>query len=378
MLHDACIRHMHTLVDPSVVARHIQQEMRNFPDIEIGIRENLPTRRFRELERVIRDASTRVRSIRDLLETFDGYRERLKSVDRGRLPTANLPIPTVQSLMGDVEAMERRFAKLLLGPQMIAVVTDDIKLSDGTNDPFNFGPFKIVLDLHDYATDEGSSYYTVRACSPRCPENHEDMEHPHTSNFILCEGSASNPIERALNEGRFFDFFHIVNNTLQVYNASSPHLKLGAWTHNESDMECSDCGDSVDEGDDYRCTCCDNTFCSSCSTYCEGGDISLCNGCRENRGRACPGCDQYGAQECEQHVNDRCMVCSNVVPDDDFCECRDGGICNRCVDRLRELPSACDGCCDLESCSIIPEVLKTPDEDEDEAEAATESVVTGG
>ena len=124
--------------------------------------------------------------------------------------------------------------------ETLSVVTPPIELHD-----VYLGKFEIRLDLSSLRNSSpyeviahDSSYATV-----------DGTTHPHVSSNSLCEGTAQRPIQQALNDGRLFDFFMIVHQTLQTYNSGSAYISLSDW----HGVECRECGDSIRDEDAYSC-----------------------------------------------------------------------------------------------------------------------------
>lgn len=210
----------------------------------------------------------------------------------------------------ELRAVEEEFEDVTcdLRADILAVTTPPIVLEG-----VPFGSFEIRLDWNQL--DESSPYHVV-ALEPHYPVNRSDITHPHVQDDHLCEGDAARSLRKALLSGRLYDFFQIVNQTLNTYNASSPYLKLSRWS--ESSASCNDCEADIDLDDAYGCNRCGTTLCESCSVYCEQCNDRTCSSCS----RYCAGCDCYFCRGCLT----KCPDCSDL-----FCEgCLDDGICKQC------------------------------------------------
>ncbi len=123
-------------------------------------------------------------------------------------------------IVNDLKALERDFAdvELDLKNQTISVTTEPIEL-DGTY----FGEFQVVLELRYL----GESHpYHVIAKDPQTAAASDLTTHPHVQGESLCEGDGGQPIKHALAGGRIHDFFRVVHQILQTYNASSAYTLL--------------------------------------------------------------------------------------------------------------------------------------------------------
>ena len=161
------------------------------------------------------------------------------------------------------------------------------------------GPFEIRLHW-DRIRSGGADAYQVVALDPRPSATRDDVTHPHVRQEELCEGEGRQPIRRALAEGRLLDFFLLVSNLLQSYNAESPFVALADWFAES----CADCGSLVDEEDRYVCTECDSSLCDECQRQCSNCGDSFCSDCVG----PCEGCDDQFCQSCLAAV--RRMPCA--------------------------------------------------------------------
>jgi len=220
--------------------------------------------------------------------------------------------PSIQSagdICRDLLALSKEFNVVAwsLKEQTLSVTTPDIVLQG-----IGLGPFEIRLS---WAPDQEGLEYKVIAKDPNPSSPDDTVTHPHVRDEELCEGEGRGPIERALSEGRVYDFFLLVLNILQTYNGGSPHVSLAHWHGNR----CSGCGDSISEGDGYSCSSCESEVCDSCLTCCRSCDRSLCSECSSSctrcRQTCCAGCLE-ACIDCDDNVcgccradDDRCLGC---------------------------------------------------------------------
>src|SRR5690606_3706651 len=97
----------------------------------------------------------------------------------------------------------------------VTVVTDDIQLEG-----IPLGPFKIKLD---WSRLGDSQPYEVIAVEANPASSSDDVTHPHVQDNRLCEGDGRQALQKALAQGRLFDFFVLVRQILTTYNPSSAY-----------------------------------------------------------------------------------------------------------------------------------------------------------
>ena len=246
--------------------------------------------------------------VRDLIEEIGRCATQLDKFDNGKL-LSGLAIPSVPMLMSEIEAIEKCFTTIHVAPGLFGVTTDSISLAHDGNE-FEFGAFRIVLSLNDYSNGAPSPF-NVASPDPRRPD-HCSHIHPHVGvSGGLCEGNAELPIKNALNEGRIYDFFNIVYNTLNSYNLESPYVELEAWL-NSHFKSCEGCGDRART--DY-CSQCGNEFCENCRRFCGLGDRYLCVSCTQSAEDGCDECENLGGAGCYVHQNDECEICDRTPID---------------------------------------------------------------
>ena len=380
MLKKALHQRLLHLLDPTAALSSIVERLDNLPDVEKLARIYLSSNRLDWLEQTAADMSRKLRTIRDLIDQADDYQVRIEKFREGILPTSDsLPIPGEATLVKELQALERNFHQSIVAPGALAVVTESIVLEEHEmGESVTLGRFKIVLNLQKYTAFEHSEeMYRVFALDPVYPRHDDSFVHPHVADDILCEGAAKHSIRRALDEGRFYDFFHIVNNTLITYNVDSPHVPLRAWL--EAGHSCEDCGAHIEEGSDYRCDGCDYIFCSTCITHCARASIDICDQCRE-AGSSCFRCDDVGGRDCARHENAPCELCHEIPTDAEEVEC-DAGITfhAECIEDVDELPGCCVGCRLISGCSNLSDDFKpSEEEEEEEEEEDDDDTDTGG
>lgn len=185
-----------------------------------------------------------------------------------------------------------------LRQQTLTVITEPITLEETY-----LGPFRIELDLK---TLGGTATYRVIAENPNCSAASPDVAHPHVSCESLCEGDGSASLDCALRTGRFSDFFQIVIQTLQTYNAHSAYASLDEW---EDCTACHACGDRVSERDCCYCDTCHDSTCENCSTSCPQCGDSACDVCI----RHCEQCGESACTDCLEQTHRTCVAVVQTV-----------------------------------------------------------------
>lgn len=227
-----------------------------------------------------------------------------------------LPKPAV--IFADLMQMEDEFGELSfdIEAKTVSVTTDSIRLDD-----ISFGSFEIRLSINEMSKLYSESPYKVIALDPNPAATDDNVTHPHVSSERLCEGEGVVSIRKAIEQGRFCDFFTMVVNILQTYNPDSPYVSLDDW----DGIACYDCGYTVSSEDCYYCEDCDRDYCSSCSTYCRICDTTVCMGCSFE----CPDCGQPVCQSC----TDKCKECEETICNDCVCE---EGLCKNCEEQRKD------------------------------------------
>ena len=152
-------------------------------------------------------------------------------------------------LFRDLLAAQSQFEELEFDTKTKALAgnTKDIVL-----DGHRFGAFRIVLCLKSLSRS-GRANYEVVAIEPNRPSSNDDVTHPHIQCDGLCEGDAQPAIKLALQQGRLFDFFQIVEQVLGTYNASSAYVSLEDW----EGSRCDTCGDLASSDGSRECAGCE-------------------------------------------------------------------------------------------------------------------------
>jgi hypothetical protein len=253
--------------------------------IEHSIRRGWPI----ALQHSVRELQTQlVRSQRHL----DEVAELLSMPLRCELPTQRLLYDELQTLSDEFEDV--RFD---LREETISIITAPITLEE-----IELGRFRVILSGNDLVT----GLFQVVALDPNPAVTRPEITHPHVNDNRLCEGDASVPLQNALWNGRFGDFFLIVQQTLLTYNSSSPYVSLPDW----NGTRCRICDDSASEDDSCCCDHCEQDVCHSCSNYCDHCCQTACDDCRET----CSHCEERSCASCLAVCPDcRLKYCSNCL-----------------------------------------------------------------
>ena len=256
-----------------------------------------------------KDASDKLRGALDILRSRSAYAiEDLARLSNSRIePSASMICRDIEGLRGEFEELTIDFANKRLTVQTSNISFDYVEL----------GSFEIHLNWK-YIKD--SSPYDVIAVQPNCPSSNDSVTHPHIQGDSLCEGEGADAIRRALDEGRVYDFFCIVDQVLRNYNPHSAYVQIDDW----KGVNCDSCGDNVDSDEVVGCCKCETSLCLDCSTSCE----SCCD-------RYCSEC----ISSCECCGQDVCKYCMKSCDDcgEEFCKsCLFEGTCDDCITQQNE------------------------------------------
>lgn len=232
----------------------------------------------------------------------------LDTLAKNAEPACRCSLPEI---IGDLAALDTDFESVELGVKngTVSVTTEPIELEGVL-----LGPFKIELSLRYLGQ---SHAYRVIATEPQSAATCDSTTHPHVQSETLCEGEGYQAIKHALADGRIHDFFVIVRQILQTYNANSAYISINDWFG----VQCSDCGGTVDEDDSCACARCGGQTGNDCSRACDGCDESFCDDCTS----ICEGCRSYYCNGCLESC-DRC--------DHSFCKhCLTENQCDDCLDQ---------------------------------------------
>jgi hypothetical protein len=225
-----------------------------------------------------------------------------------KTPTSR-QIMSPREIAADMTALLEEFeeVELNLKEKKLAVVTAPIELQE-----VYLGPFRIVLQWEEIGN---SQCYTVVAEDPHPAHSNENATHPHVSGNELCEGDGSVAIHKALAQGRLLDFFILVRQILETFNAASAFVALSRWN---GGVDCSDCGYSMDEEESCGCSRCGTSICSECHQTCAACDEWICGGCSH----PCHDCRETCCRSClKPHPQTSVLTCPNCLkkgdnPDD--------------------------------------------------------------
>ena len=252
-----------------------------------------------------RAASRRLRG--DLAATLDQLRDHVADVQHAlRTPVPVLVMPP-QQIYHDLVALDDEFEEVEIDmtSRTITVKTDPIRLEG-----LYLGPFKIVLHWDRF---DAWAPYDVEATDPHpAVREGDDVVHPHVQHQNLCEGEAKTPLRCALRQGRLFDFFVIVRQTLQTYNPGSAYVAIDEW----SGRRCVDCDTCLGDEGGYSCEQCHSLVCGDCEITCEG-----CGGC--SCGECTSRCEKCNQASCEPCLNTcgRCGApCCQECLKDEVCQ----------------------------------------------------------
>ncbi|MFA5863165.1 MAG: hypothetical protein WC975_00605 [Phycisphaerae bacterium] len=190
----------------------------------------------------------------------------------------------------------------------LSVDTQPIELDD-----LYLGSFQIQLEVKNLWRHYDQASYYVFACDPHTASSNDEVTHPHVSSDRLCEGDGSAAINMALHEGRIYDFFTLVSNILNTYNAASAYVTIEDW----NGRSCYECGSEMSEDYVYFCQFCSREFCEECSSYCHSCDTTVCLSCLDR----CPECEERVCKDCLKTCKECGQKCCTSCMDDNELIC---------------------------------------------------------
>jgi hypothetical protein len=230
-----------------------------------------------------------------LLQDFDytaGRLQREIELLRQNLASSGTPklVTTASEIAADLIALDDEFESVTLDlkERSATVLTASITLED-----VYLGPFRVVLHWEQIGRTRA---YVVHAEEPNCPEDRDDVTHPHVQENHLCEGEGAAPIKASLNAGRLLDFFVLIRQILGTYNPESAHISLANW---HGGVSCTSCDSTLPRDDYSTCERCVEPLCGSCSSGCDGCSRYVCNEC---------------SGDCAQCGNHFCLGCLTSPP----------------------------------------------------------------
>ncbi|MDD5458127.1 MAG: hypothetical protein PHF37_01870 [Phycisphaerae bacterium] len=219
-------------------------------------------------------------------------------------------LPKLSDIYAELIQTEQEFGQITFdaSEKTLSVTTEPITLEG-----ICLGPFEIRLFIGWIPKLYSSAVYRVIALEPNPAGSDDNITHPHVSSQCLCEGDGHYAIKSAIEQGRFCDFYTLVVNILQTYNADSPYVALSEW----QGFCCYDCGCSMSDDERYYCEYCDHDYCPNCSTCCQSCDVTICLGCAYE----CPSCNEPVCRSCTAICED-CSekFCKDCLNEENLCE----------------------------------------------------------
>lgn len=242
-----------------------------------------------------------------LTDQFSVVREHLHQYLQGPAWNGGLSRLYFRELVAELTGLEDEFERveLDLRKRMIKVTTDPITLEG-----VDLGCFEILLEIDSL---KETPRYTIRSSEGQGSTSDASICHPHVSHGRLCEGEGRHAIASALETGRVGDFFVIVRQVLETYNAGSAYVSLDDW----DGYPCSDCGDLLGDDNSSSCYACGTCLCTSCTCDCMDCDEPHCNGCLTD----CEDCHRGSCERCMTTcVGCRRCVCEECLSETGRCE----------------------------------------------------------
>lgn len=263
----------------------------------------------RNWETATNDAAERLRGALDVhrMRVTQAIDDLLRQSRTRIQPTAKLIFQEIEALRGEFESVTIDRANQRLSVETSSITLEGVYL----------GSFEIRLN---WKYIKNSSPFDVYAVDPNYPATGDGVTHPHIQSDSLCEGEGSDAIRRALDEGRLYDFFCVVDHILRNYNPDSAYVQLDDW----NGINCRACGDTVNSDEVVGCCKCETELCLDCSTCCD----SCCD-------RYCEEC----VSSCENCGDDVCKTCLKSCDDcgENSCStCLFEGTCDDCINKQNE------------------------------------------
>jgi hypothetical protein len=204
-------------------------------------------------------------------------------------------VSSVGDIYRDLASLRNEFPKVTVefSSGSVSVTTEPIVLEETY-----LGPFEIRLHWNDPCDP---LVYEVSACDPQPAATSDDVTHPHVEANQLCEGDGRLMIRQALQRAHLLDFFLIVRQILETYNAHSAYVQLNQW----SGRDCRDCGAPMCEDEAICCAACETDVCGECARDCLACGSSLCGECQAG----CPECARTVCRHCLKP----CTACRKTI-----------------------------------------------------------------
>jgi hypothetical protein len=203
----------------------------------------------------------------------------------------------VRDVYDELCALSAHYADVAVNLQetTISVTIDRV-----TWDEIDLGRFQLVWNWS--RRGEGGEL-TVIALEPKCCTARADVTHPHLLEETLCVGEAASALRLAVDTGRLFDYFEIVERVLRTYNPGGAYIALSEWYG----TACTGCDETSDPEDLSRCEQCAEPFCACCQTKCSACGRVICHGCAVN----CTECEKPLCRLCRPTRSSRptCPPC---------------------------------------------------------------------
>ena len=238
------------------------------------------------------------------------------------------PIPCLKDLLAELQSVEREFDDVVYQKSFLAVQTEAIVLKG-----IDLGRFSIRFFWSRLKQKASLDCFEVVALEANSARGNEDITHPHVRSRSLCAGDATLPLQKALEDGRLTDAFHLIQIVLQNYNADSAYASLDDW----ESVSCWNCGYTTNEDDRSFCEGCDQDVCSDCTSTCKHCDRYRCTSCQVRcdvcNEPCCSGCQEtsdHSELSCCKDCLRTCTACDAEVASSEFDE--DSELCPVCCE----------------------------------------------
>jgi hypothetical protein len=242
-----------------------------------------------------------------LQENFSHQLEEFaRQVDALRVgtPAPAVAAPDLTHWVGEVRQLGTEFGGLTVRwpVGVLRVVTESVELEDVT-----LGPFAIEFG---WSVPHRRAFEVV-ALDPNPATGKREIVHPHVEGRRLCTGEATQPILRALDEGRLADACLLVQSVLQNYNPHSAYVALEEW----DGFRCARCAHRGPARDRDDCPSCDDPLCRNCADSCARCSETRCSDCLQS----CDVCSEACCGGCLHRTPSERSVCSECRTDCPAC-----------------------------------------------------------
>lgn len=216
--------------------------------------------------------------------------------------------------------------------KIVKIKTNRIDIFDINDNKFKGNEYTIVFDYENFRV----KFFGKEELSHKGYWTNKDP-HPHVDGDSGngCLGDAGSMLSISMNEYELYASYIIALGFLSQVNIDDPAgMKIRNWEcidENDNIIKnpyknnyiCEDCGEAINEGEQYECDICKKTICRECKTYV--GEEVVCDDCLNEECSYCENCEDYyrvddmvSVEGLEYNI---CRFCA----DDDYQRCEECG-----------------------------------------------------